>query len=59
MYLSNGTFTASSSSVGGSAAPVYLKSGVITAISAVDTAHGGTGATAHTANRLVWSATAT
>lgn len=57
-YLNAGTITASTTSKGSSSAPVYLNAGVIDEISAIDTAHGGTGATAHTANRLVWSTSA-
>ena len=59
MYLSSGTFTASVANIGASNAPVYVKEGILKEISALDTAHGGTGATAHTANRLVWSENAT
>ena len=57
--MNAGTFTASTATEGASNAPVYLNAGVLTEISALDTAHGGTGATAHTANRLVWSENAT
>ena len=59
IYMNAGTFTASTATEGASNAPVYLNEGVLTEISALDTAHGGTGATAHTANRLVWSENAT
>lgn len=58
MYVNAGVFTASTATEGASNAPVYLNAGVLTEISALDTAHGGTGATAHTANRLVWSESA-
>lgn len=55
MYLKAGTFTASTTTLGSTGAPVYLDSGVLTEVTTVNTAHGGTGAVAHTANRLVWS----
>jgi hypothetical protein len=55
MYVNAGVFTASTATEGASNAPVYLNAGVLTEISALDTAHGGTGATAHTGNCLVWS----
>lgn len=56
MYLNNGTFTASSSTVGKDATadsqPVYLKNGVITAITGeLAIAYGGTGASSESAAR--------
>lgn len=59
IFLAEGTFTASTANVGGVTTPVYIKDGVITEIIAIDGAHGGTGVSSHTANRLVWSTNAT
>ena len=55
----NGRATAFSSTIGGSTRPVYVSAGTITPITAVGTAYGGTGNTSFTANRLVWTESAT
>ena len=55
----NGRATAFSSTIGGSTRPVYINAGTITPITAVGTAYGGTGNTSFTANRLVWTESAT
>lgn len=52
------TADALTSSAGSSTRPVYFSSGKPAAISYLATAYGGTGVTSHTANRLVWSTSA-
>ena len=49
IYMNSGTLTASNASVGSKTAPVYMTGGTITACTAVDFAHGGTGATSRLA----------
>ncbi|MBQ8043214.1 MAG: hypothetical protein IJ272_03565, partial [Clostridia bacterium] len=59
VYMNAGTITALSATVGSANRPVYMNAGTITALTSVSTAYGGTGVTSHTANRLVWSSSAT
>lgn len=49
VYMNSGTLTASNASVGSKTAPIYMTGGTITACTAVDFAHGGTGATSRLA----------
>lgn len=48
-----------SGNAGTSGQPVYSTGGVLTGVTCVSAAYGGTGCTSHTANRLVWSVSAT
>jgi hypothetical protein len=54
------THAARGTAVGSSSHPVYIAaSGRATGVSVISTSYGGTGVSAHTANRLVWSTSAT
>ncbi len=54
----DGTLSASASTVGSSTRPMYLKEGVMTQVSYVGTAYGGTGLTSFTANRMLYTSSA-
>lgn len=59
VYLANGQITAMTISAGDANSPVYLNAGALTTVGTIAADHGGTGVNSHTANRLVWSKSAT
>lgn len=59
VYMNAGTITVSNATVGSSSQPMYLNTGTMTAVTAVGTAYGGTGNTSYSANRVVYTESAT
>lgn len=59
VYMNAGTITVSNATVGSSSQPMYLNAGTMTAVTVVGTAYGGTGNTSYSANRVVYTESAT